>query len=246
MGIEMSTFVEIDQDFRAAIESPAIEMQAAYKEALSTSMDLSGVDMTEAILLRHRSFLRCQDGFKKVLGKRYGAASSDFFVESVCFYLKVVIERLKKELGLLDLRVESERQIERRRKAMRPDISVWSGEKVIAAIECKTQLGWRRDGWRSDFDQRERQLHSLFPDAEILLLVLTGGNWGGFADDEKTGNQFFVLLRDKWPNEFESSQLHNLIQHRVEELYQRIVALVRRNLSSAAGLASDGEELIDG
>lgn len=68
------------------------------------------------------------------------STASDFFVEAIIFYLKLILEKNK-----IDYEVHSERQIRQKRGAIRPDISVWKKDKVIAVLECKAQLGWNRD-----------------------------------------------------------------------------------------------------
>jgi len=47
------------------------------------------------------------------------------------------------------------KEIIRQKKGnIRPDISVWKNNKVVAIVECKTQLGWNRDKWEEDFKKR--------------------------------------------------------------------------------------------
>ena len=59
------------------------------------------------------------------------------------------------DLEKLDLEISSERPIQRKRNAIRPDISLWRSNELLAIIECKTQLGWHRENWRSHFEERE-------------------------------------------------------------------------------------------
>ena len=88
--------------------------------------------------------------------------AADFFVESVCFFLKVVLGRLDSSLT-----VASEKNIVRRRGSMRPDISIWRGETVLAAIECK--VCWRpsvKTMYPPAYPHDELQL--LYPDVYLL------------------------------------------------------------------------------
>jgi hypothetical protein len=57
----------------------------------------------------------------------------------------------------------------------------------------------------------------------MFLLVLTGGNWPGFSDDDRAGKQFYVLLRDTWYAEFELALAPTLIEHTVEKLFAAIL-----------------------
>lgn len=220
----MRTFTEADQAYRTAIEALGRDLPSAFAAARSVlPIDLNATDITHAVLLRLKSFLLCQEQIKSELGKVYAAPAADFFVESVCFFLKVV-------LGTLDpsLAVASERNIVRQRGSIRPDISVWRGEKVVAAVECKTQLGWNRDGWLHDFEDRETRLATEFPDAQMFLLVMTGSNWPGFGDDKRVGKQFFVLLNDIWPNTFEASAATASIVHPIESLFHEVLSHARK------------------
>ncbi len=214
----MTTFTRADSQYRSAIEAPGRELSTAFAAARQIPViDLTGDDITQAVLLRLKSFLTTQDAIKAELSKVYAAPAADFFVETVLFYLRVTLERLAPQLS-----VASEKNIVRKQGSMRPDISIWQGNQVVGAIECKTQLGWNRDGWLRDFEDRESRLKAEFPDAKLFLLVMTGSNWPGFGDDQRVGNQFFVLLHDTWPREFAEAS-PKLIAHRVEALISALV-----------------------
>jgi hypothetical protein len=215
----MLTFTEADAEYRRAIEAPGRELAAAFFAARSvTSIDLQGYDITRAVLLRLKSFLETQDVIKSELQKIYAAPAADFFVEAVVFYLQVALAKLAP-----NLRVASEKNIVRKQGSMRPDISVWRQDQVVAAIECKTQLGWNRGGWLHDFEARESRLNAEFPSAKLFLLVMTGSNWPGFGDDLRVGKQFFVLLNDTWPRNFIETSA-NQIKDRIEVLISSLVA----------------------
>jgi hypothetical protein len=219
----MPTFTEADETYRAVIEGPGRELPAAFEATRSVSpIDMNGTDITHAVLLRLRAFFRCQEKIKAHLGKVYAAPAADFFVETVCFFLKVVLDQLAPSLS-----VSSERNIVRRQGSMRPDISIWRNDEVVVAIECKTQLGWNRDGWLHDFEDRESRLSAEFENARIFLLVMTGSNWPGFGDDKRVGSQFFVLLNDIWPNTFEPAQAATSIVHPIEGLFREVLLRVK-------------------
>lgn len=215
----MKNFIEADENYRKSIEAPGQNLAEAFVSAHSVvEVNLNSKDITEAILLRLKSFMLCQEQIKEKLGKLYAAPAADFFVESVCFFLKVVLSKLDPSLVVF-----SEKNIIPKRGSIRPDISIWREGYVIAAIECKTQLGWNRDGWLGDFETRERKLVEHFPSASLFLLVMTGSNWSGFNDDIRVGQKFFVLLNDTWPNNFESAMAEKLICHPIEALIAEIV-----------------------
>lgn len=211
-------FVQADTAYRTAIESAGRELEAAFSSARAIAPDLNRADITWAILMRLKSYLTSQDAIKSHLNKVYAAPAADFFVETIVFYLRVALERLSPGLT-----IASEKNIVRRRGSMRPDISIWRGDRLISAIECKTQLGWNRDGWLLDFQNREHRLRVDCPDAKLYLLVMTGSNWPGFGDDVRLGRQFFVLLKDTWPRDIEVIS-PDLITHRFESLVNEIIA----------------------
>jgi hypothetical protein len=215
----MTTFTEADEAYRKAIEAPGRYLLNAFESANSVAeVNLKGKDITQAVLLRLKSFMWCQEQIKNELGKVYSAPAADFFVETICFFLKVALIKLDPTLTVF-----SEKNIVRRRGSMRPDISIWRGDSLVVAIECKTQLGWNRDGWLSDFEYRENKLSADFPSAKLLLLVMTGCNWGGFGDDIRVAQQFFVLLKEISPNRFEISLQEDLICHPIEILITEIL-----------------------
>lgn len=185
------------------------------------SFPLDGIDVTRAIQQRLAVFYEAQWRTKQLLGKRYMGAGSDFFVETVLFFLQAFVDNQR-----LNLVVESERTLRRARGAMRPDISLWRDEICVACIECKTQLGWSRGLWEQHFLERELRLLSDYPDARAFLLVMTSDNWEGFGDNPKLGSQYFVLYRP-WPTEIEPSQLEDSIVTPIERLFVQLLALGR-------------------
>ena len=188
----MSRFTEADKEYRAVIEATGRTLPDALASARDAgSVDLTGTDITRAILLRLKAFFSAQAQIKEILQKRVATPAADFFVETVNFYLKVAFEQLAPSLCVM-----SEKKIIQHRNGLRPDISLWRGDKVVAAVECKTQLGWNRNGWLSEFEERENELHVFFPEAQLFQVVMTGSNWPGFGTDERIGKQFFVLLDD--------------------------------------------------
>ena len=215
----MHTFTEADAEYRRAIEAPGRDLSAAFLAAAKVEkVDLQGHDISKAVLLRLKSFLETQAIIKSRLKKVYAAPAADFFVETIVFYLQVVLGQIAP-----DLRVESEKTIVRKKSSIRPDISIWHQDQVVAAIECKTQLGWNRDGWLPDFKNRESRLIEEFPNAKLFLLVMTGSNWQGFGNDTRVGKQFFVLLKDTWPRDFVETSASQ-IEHRIECLISCLVA----------------------
>jgi hypothetical protein len=145
-----------------------------------------------------------------------------FFADSVYLYLKAVLAAHQSAAV-----VRSEHRIKTSGRPIKPDISVWCGNACVAAIECKTQMGWRRGEWEHDFVTRQSILSSLKPAAEMFLVSLT--NRGGpkaLEQSELLGNRYFILARD-WPTNKTEAEVERLIWTPLEDLFRRIVELAR-------------------
>jgi hypothetical protein len=207
-----------DQKYRSSLTASADVLRDLQVELRDYQFNLESTEISEAILERLKAYYETQNQIKSMLHKRYAPAGADFFVESVLFFLKLVLASRSPSLE-----VHSERQIRRMRNAQRPDISIWKGDQVVATIECKTQLGWNRGGWEADFQLREQKLQTEFPKAKAFLLVMTGSNWGGFGDNKQLGKKYFCLLADVWPGLYKSP---NQILTPIESLFKKVCWLV--------------------
>jgi len=196
-------------------------LKTFYDEAIKIKdIDFKENEISKAILVRMCSWYGLQDNIKSFLNKRYITAGSDFFVETILLYLKIIFKI--KNVGL---EIHSERKIKKKKGAIRPDISIWKGEEVKAIIECKTQLGWNRYGWKKTFEGRERKLKSEFPNAKAFLVVMTSKNWPGFGEDENVGKKFFALY-DIWPTDVDlNKNPDNYIKNPIEPLIESLISI---------------------
>lgn len=211
----MKTLLELDFAYNKSIADTFENLKKAYSDIDEIyKFDLTKTEITEAILTRLKTYYVTQNNIKTFLDKRYLAAASDFFVESTLFFLKLYF---KSQGG--KLLAYSERQLKQKRNAIRPDISVWKDNQVIATIECKTQLGWNRHNWEQQHNDRDKKLKADFPDAKSFLLVMTGLNWSGFGDSSKLNDSYFCLLNDIWPNNYsDKSQIFTPIENLFKQL----------------------------
>ena len=207
--------LKFEDEYAHTLNNLALALQRSYEQIKQTSTFSSEFDYSQAITTRLRAFYCSQLAVKKFLNKEVAQAGSDFFVETVLFFLK-----LFNDLENLGLEIASERPLQRKRNTMRPDISVWRGDKLLAIIECKTQLGWHRQNWDEHFQYREQKLKEVSEDAKIFLVVMTSCNWGGFGNDSRVGEQLFCLLNEKWPtNDFLT------LDSRIEQLFDKVKAI---------------------
>ncbi|AFY41019.1 hypothetical protein [Nostoc sp. PCC 7107] len=210
--------LKFEDEYAHTLDNLALALQHSYEQIKKVNTFSSEFDYSQAIANRLRAFYRSQSAIKIFLGKQVAQAGSDFFVETILFFLK-----LFNDLENLGLEIASERPIQRKRNAMRPDISIWRGDELIAIIECKTQLGWHRHNWYELFQEREQKLTEVSKTAKIFLVVMTSCNWGGFGKDQRVGEQLFCLLNDVWPtDDFITLDTH------IEGLFKKIKAIACR------------------
>jgi hypothetical protein len=213
------SLLEFEKKYLESLDNQQKQLVILYEKIKSNaSVSLEESDITKAILLRMKAYYDTQNKIKEFLNKRYLSAASDFFVETIVFYLKVIFD-----IEDIGLEVHSERQIRQKKGAIRPDISVWKNNKVVAIIECKTQLGWNRDKWEEDFEKRESKLKKEFPNAKAFLVVMTSKNWPGFPDNnKKVGEQYFTLS-SIWPKNISLDKIDSVIMNPIEDLFKKII-----------------------
>jgi len=214
------SLLEFEKKYWESLDNQRKQLVSLYEEIKSNaSISLDERDITKAILLRMKAYYDTQNKIKEFLNKRYLSAASDSFVEAIAFYLKLIFDKKG-----INFEVHSERQIIPKRGAIRPDISVWKNDKVVAIIECKTQLGWNRDKWEEDFKKRESKLKDGFPNAKSFLVVMTSENWSGFSDNnKKVGEQYFTLS-STWPTNISEDKIDSVIINPIEGLYKKIIS----------------------
>ena len=209
---------DIDILYRNSIKNTITQLkETASKIENEYSFDLNKKEVSVAILERLKDFYITQQKTKLFLNKRYQTAGADFFVETIIFFIQLY---LKSKESVLE--VHSERQIRPKKKMIRPDISIWKENEVVAIIECKTQLGWNRNNWENDFISRKKKLTDEFQNASAFLLVMTGLNWNGFGNSKKLGIEYFCFLDKVWPTDYSTDQQ---IMTPIEKLLEIITQL---------------------
>lgn len=215
----MFTPLELEKKYQDYLLKQYDELYSLYNNIkLNTDLSLETNDITKAILLRMKAFSDTNNKIKKFLNKRYAPPAADFFVETVLFYLKLTLDKHKKLYEVF-----SERQIKRHRGFMRPDISIWDNDKVVAIIECKTNLGWNRIGWEEDFIEREKRLRDDFPEANAFLVVMTSRNWPGIPDDDVNLRKKYFILSKGFQPDTNSENIGSVILTPIEDLFKKLI-----------------------
>lgn len=207
--------VDIEHEFCNYYKELPDELECHYNKLLNGyKLKLNSNEITKAIILRLKTYYETQDKIAKFLNKKSISPASDFFVETVVFYLKLLLEQRNKNLV-----VKSEVRFDTKKGYMKPDISIWKDDEVVAIIECKTNLGFRRKKWESDFKSRTKELKTAFPKAKSFLLVLSSKNWAGFDnDDKKVGKQYFALSNMSL-RKIKDTPLDEVVENRIEKLF---------------------------
>jgi hypothetical protein len=178
-------------------------------------LSVEHLEYTFALLFRLRAYYLAQAEINRYLMKKVKRNAADFFVETVSFYLKAFLETQD-----VPLVVRSEQTVG---KGLRPDISIWKNDHPVAFIECKTQLGWNRGLWETDFGIREHRLTTAYDKSSAYLLIATNENWT-IPDSARPylGVKYFVLSK-LWPSKISDERLADTILNPIEGLFQQIV-----------------------
>ncbi len=97
MGYPME-LLELERKYSRTLRKQPPLLIKLYSEARNCSMSLRKKDMTEAILLRMKTYYEVNDKIKDFLNKKSVAPGSDFFVETVVFYLKLFLDKRRNDL----------------------------------------------------------------------------------------------------------------------------------------------------
>ncbi|MBC8121704.1 MAG: hypothetical protein H7Y22_07710 [Gemmatimonadaceae bacterium] len=224
------SLLQADEPFRRCLRDLPLTLVKSLENAAALGpLCLEGDEVTRAILLRLRAYYMAQRAITNFLDKRVATAGADFFVETLVFYLRVL-----NKTHQLGAAIESEAALEKKRGSPRPDITIRCNGEPVAIIECKTQLGWSKNGeWLVDFEARERSIHERFSELRVFLVVMTEANWEGFQEkqrvscgDLRVGSQFFALLKkNHWPTDLDSERLCEVIQNPIEPLFLQIAQI---------------------
>ncbi len=187
----LASVEQVDKQYRVTLERIHNKLlKQTYSHLVEQGpLPIDGNEVTKAILLRLRAFYKSQKCVKDFFNKEkiikdgkggskgQSSTGAYFFEETLAFYLKALIETHK-----LGLKVELRTTIDKKKKSIRPDISIWKGDALLASIECKTQFGYSRKNWEAEFCQKEKKLQSKYPNARQFLVVMTKENWSGLEN----------------------------------------------------------------
>ena len=188
------------------------EIQQSVKNQLvDYPFDLSKTEITDAIIDRMMAFwfFNVRNN-KEILGREINTTSADFFTETCLLFLKSYFE---KQHGI---KVLSERNITKG-SVIRPDISIWKDNQLVAAIELKVSDGWKGGTMLPHLIEREIQIKSLFPNAYFGVIAF----WNFFDTNIEVWNsKYFGLLK------FDKDNNHQRSGASIEQLIKEIKKII--------------------
>jgi hypothetical protein len=201
----------------------ANELEALFDEQCNVegAYDLTSemYPVTWGIILRMDAIYKLNNAMKRILNKRVASIASDQFTEALAWFIAVAA----RSNGFTDITVRSEKElVPKVTPALRPDISIWRGDRCLAVVEAKTQLGWSRSTWKSDFQKRAELLKNQVADLTVLHVVLTNRNWSGLNPaDAETGREWFTLC-DGWPGSSDTLSVINPIESVLKDVFTKV------------------------
>jgi hypothetical protein len=214
--------LELEDSYCEHLGKSISDLKSHYEEvvkALRTGYREN--DITKAILTRMRAFYKAEDEEKRFLDYNIKQPAAYFFEKTVLFYTKAYVETMQE-----GYHVVSQESIRLKNgNSLRPDIIVKDKDKnIISVIECKTQFGWDRNSWETNFKEREKNLKEVKPGAKMFLLVLTGVNWDSnkFQELERYGKDYFCLT-SCWPKDLSDPINDNQILTPIENLFKKLI-----------------------
>lgn len=150
----------------------------------SYPFDLSKTEITDAIIERMFAFWHFHVGNNKnILGRVINTTAADFFTETCLLFLKCYFEQQQ------GIQVYSEKKL--KPSNLRPDISIWKNDRLVAVIELKVSNGWKGKNMYEHLEYRARQIQEIAPSAYFGVLAY----WNFFDISHSTWNtRYFSLM----------------------------------------------------
>jgi len=203
----MNNLLAIDNAFTSHYRGLFEIQQSVKTQLIDYPFDLSLTEITDTIIDRMMAFWYFNvRNNKEILGREINTTSADFFTETCLFFLKCYFEKQR------CLKVLSEKNITKG-SVIRPDISIWKDDQLVAAIELKVSDGWKGGTILPHLTEREIQIKSLFPNAYFGVIAF----WNFFDTNiEGWNSKYFGLLK------FEKDNNHKRTDASIEQLIREI------------------------
>ncbi len=207
-----TTLLNIENKFSNHYKELLTIQENIFQELLAYPFDLEQDEITLAVLERMDAFWYFHvNNTKNILQGNINPTAADFFTETCHLYLKAYFQS---KHGLI---VKSEFSIVSGKNSVRPDISIWQGDRLIAAIELKVNDGWKRKSIHDHLIGREAQIKSIHPNSYFGVIAF----WNFFDTSLPDWNQKYISLLtwdEKKHHPRTGGRIENLIRNIEEHL----------------------------
>lgn len=204
--------LNIDQSFSNQYKGLLETQRSIAVQLKHYPFDLTKDEITQAVYERMMAFWYFNVNNCKKLEREVNTVASDFFTETCLFFLKPCLKQY-------DLVVVSEKNICKEKstsKVIRPDLSIWKGKELVAAIELKVSDGWKGKTMTEHLDNRKKEIRQIMENPNLFFGAISF--WNCFGDGIKNDNSEYIGLYH-----FKSDNNHVAIGNTIEQLVQRIV-----------------------
>lgn len=206
----MKNLVDIDSAFCSQYKGLLDTQRGISKTLENYHFDLNENEITQAIQNRMFSFWEFNARNCRDLGRNVNTGASDFFTETCLFFFK----QFFKQQGM---EVFSEKNIlkEVSKKSIRPDISIWKNNHLIAVIELKVSDGWKRAGMLNHLEERKRIIQEIYPNVFFGAIAF----WDCFSkiDASLYPNYLGLLIHDS------KAYNHKPTEKTIEQILKKII-----------------------
>lgn len=188
------------------------EIQRSIAEQLEHyPFDLNKDEITKAVYERMMAFWYFNVKNCIYLKREVNTVAADFFTETCLFFLKPYF----KQQGLVIISEKDIRKEKPNSKAIRPDLSIWNKDKLIAVIELKVSDGWKGKTMTEHLDNRKREIEKIWPDVFFGVLSF----WNCFDENgiAKNNNNYIGLYH------FKSDNNHVPTGQTIEQMIWKII-----------------------
>lgn len=190
-----------------------LETQRNISQALkSYPFDLSKDEITKAVYERMMAFWYFNVTNCKELDREVNSVAADFFTETCLFFLKPCL----KQKGLDIVSEKDIRKVKSNTKVIRPDLSIWKGDELVAVIELKVSDGWKGKTMTEHLDNRKKEIRQIMENPNLFFGAISF--WNCFGEGIKTSDSEYIGLY-----EFAYDNNHRSTGNTIEQIVKCIV-----------------------
>jgi len=203
-----SNLLDIDCKFTSHYKELLGIQKNIFQQLRDYPFDLTKNEITDAIVERMDSFWFFNvNNNKEILGRDINTTAADFFTETCLLFVKAYFEQ---NVGV---KVYSEKPISTQGNVIRPDISIWRDEQLIAAIELKVSNGWKGNTMISHLLEREKQIFDVHPNCIFGVIAF----WNFFDRNMEGWSTKYIGVKM-----FDPAKSHPRTNAKIEDLLLQI------------------------